>query len=47
VFGHPVVAIPGRGRLIVRRAEGHRMRAGERLAEVIELAEGQIVEVRP
>jgi hypothetical protein len=47
VFGHPVVAIPGRGRLIVRRAEGHRMRAGEKVAEVIELGEGQIVEVRP
>lgn len=47
VFGHTVVATPGRGRLIVRRAEGHRMRAGERLAEVIELDEGQIVEVRP
>ncbi len=47
VFAHPVVAIPGRGRLIVRRAEGHRMRSGERLAEVIELDEGQVVEVRP
>ena len=30
----PVVVIPGRGRLIVRRAEGHRMRSGERLCEV-------------
>jgi TcpE family len=47
VFARPVVAIPGRGRLIVRHAEGHRVRRGERLAEVIELADGQMVEVRP
>jgi hypothetical protein len=47
VFGRPVVVVPARGRLIVRRAEGHRMRAGERRAEVIELSEGQVVEVRP
>jgi hypothetical protein len=47
VFARPVVAVPGRGRLIVRRAEGHRLRAGERLAEVIELGDGQVVEVRP
>jgi hypothetical protein len=46
VFAHPVVAVPGRRRLIVRRAEGHRIRSGERLAEVIELGEGQVVEVR-
>ena len=47
VFGRPVIAIPARGRLVVRPAEGHRMRAGERRAEVIELADGQVVEVRP
>jgi hypothetical protein len=47
VFAHRVVAVPGRRRLIVRRAEGHRMRSGERLCEVVELAEGQVVEVRP
>jgi len=47
VFARPVVAIPGRGRLIVRHADGHRLRTGERLAEVIELADGQVVEVRP
>jgi hypothetical protein len=47
VFAHPVVAIPARGRFIVRDAEGHRVRAGERLAEVIELGDGQVVEVRP
>lgn len=47
VFGHPVVAIPARRRVIVRAAEGHRIRSGERLAEVIELDEGQVVEVRP
>jgi hypothetical protein len=47
VFGRRVVAIPGRGRLVVRPAEGHRIRRGEQVAEVIELGEGQIVEVRP
>jgi hypothetical protein len=47
VFGKPVVVIPGRGRFLVRPAEGHRMRHGERHAEVIELGDGQIVEVRP
>jgi hypothetical protein len=47
VFAHPVVAVPARRRLIVRPAAGHRMRRGERLAEVIELSDGQIVEVRP
>jgi hypothetical protein len=47
VFGKPVVAIPGRGRLVVRPAEGHRMRRGERRAEVIELSDGQVLEVRP
>jgi hypothetical protein len=47
VFGRPVVAIPSRGRLVVRPAEGHRMRPGERRAEVIELSDGQVVEVRP
>jgi hypothetical protein len=47
VFAHPVVVIQGRRRLILRRAEGHRIREGERLAEVIELGEGQLAEVRP
>jgi hypothetical protein len=47
VFADPVVVCRGRGRLIVRRAEGHRVRAGERIAEVIELDSGQVVEVRP
>jgi hypothetical protein len=47
VFGRPVVAIPARRRMIVRRADGHRMRAGERLCEVVELSEGQVVEIRP
>lgn len=47
VFAHPVVAIPARRRLIVRRADGHRLRVGERIVEVIELDEGQVVEVRP
>lgn len=47
VFARPVVAIPARGRVVVRRAEGHKLRRGERLTEVIELADGQLVEVRP
>jgi hypothetical protein len=47
VFAHPVVAVPARGRLIVRSARGHRVRDGERLAEVIELGDGQLVEIRP
>jgi hypothetical protein len=47
VFAHAVVAVPSRGRIVVRRAEGHKLRRGERLAEVIELSEGQVVEVRP
>ena len=47
VFARPVAVIPGRGRLIVRHAEGHRLRNGERLCEVIELADGQVAEVRP
>jgi hypothetical protein len=47
IFAHPVVAIPARGRFIVRDANGHRVRTGERLAEVIELGDGQVVEVRP
>ncbi len=47
VFGRRVVAVPARGRFVVRPAEGHRLRRGEQFAEVIELGEGQIVEVRP
>lgn len=47
VFAYPVVVIPARGRTILRRSEGHRVRAGQRLAEVVELSEGQVVEVRP
>jgi TcpE family len=46
VFGKPVVVISGRRRFIARPAEGHRVRRGERRAEVIELGEGQVVEVR-
>jgi hypothetical protein len=47
VFAHPVVVVPGRSRFVVRRAEGHRMRSGERRCEVIEVGDGQVVEVRP
>lgn len=46
VCAQPVVVIPRRGRLLVRPAEGHRVREGERLAQVIVLAAGQMVEVR-
>jgi hypothetical protein len=46
VFGRPVVVIPHRGRDVVRPAAGHRMRHGERLVEVLELAPEQTVEVR-
>ncbi|MHB1567601.1 MAG: hypothetical protein ACYC0H_00215 [Solirubrobacteraceae bacterium] len=47
IFACRVVAIPARGRLVVRPAYGHRLRAGERVAEVIELAAGEVAEVRP
>jgi hypothetical protein len=46
VFARPVAVIPGRRRLIVRHAGGHRLHQGERLAEVIELTDGQVAEVR-
>lgn len=46
VFGRPVVVIPARKRFVVRPAEGHRFRSGERRAEVIELGDRQVVEVR-
>jgi hypothetical protein len=47
VFARQVVAVPARGRMVLRPAEGHRMRRGERLAEVVELGDGQVVEIRP
>lgn len=48
IFGHPAVVIPRRrGRQIVRPAAGHRMREGERLVEVLDLAPEQVAEVRP
>jgi hypothetical protein len=46
VFARPVVVIAARRRLVVRHAEGHRLRRGEQLAEVIELSDGQVAEVR-
>jgi hypothetical protein len=46
VFGRPVVVVSRRGRQIVRPAAGHRMREGERLVEVLDLAPEQIAEVR-
>jgi TcpE family len=47
VFGRAVVAIPARGRLVIRPSEGHRVRDGQRVCQVIELADGQVAEVRP
>lgn len=47
IFGRPAVVIPRRGRQVVRPAAGHRMREGERLVEVLDLAPEQIAEVRP
>jgi hypothetical protein len=47
VFGRPVVVVVGRGRLVVRPAYGHRLRPGEYVAEVVELGDGQVAEIRP
>jgi hypothetical protein len=47
VFGRPVVLTPGRGRHVARPAAGHRMRPREVSAEVVELGEGQVLEIRP
>jgi type III secretory pathway component EscS len=46
VFARPVVVVAGRGRLIVRPAHGHQLRAGEHVAEVIERDAGQVAEIR-
>jgi hypothetical protein len=46
-FRELVVVYRRRGRHVVRRAEGHRVRRGEALAEVVEVGAGQVVEVRP
>lgn len=47
VFAWPVVVIAGRGRLIIRPAYGHQLRPGEHVAEVVELQDGQVAEIRP
>ncbi len=47
VFGRPVVLTPRRGRHVARPAAGHRMRSREVQAEVLELGQGQVVEIRP
>jgi hypothetical protein len=47
VFAWPVVVVVGRGRLIIRPAYGHQLRPGEYLAEVVELQDGQVAEIRP
>jgi hypothetical protein len=47
VFGEPVVLTRRRGRHVVRLARTHRIREGDATAHVVELADGQVVEVRP
>lgn len=47
VFGRQVVLCPRRGRYVVRPASGHRMRKHEVCAEILELGDGQVVEIRP
>jgi hypothetical protein len=46
VFAWPVVVTAGAGRLIVRPAYGHQLRPGEYIAEVVELDDGQVAEIR-
>lgn len=46
-FAEPVVLTRARGRHVVRPAAAHRARAGDLLTHTVELAEGQVVEVRP
>jgi TcpE family len=47
VFGKRMVLVRGRGRHIARPLGGHVMRRGEITAEVVKLAAGQVLEVRP
>lgn len=47
VFGRQIVLVRRRGRHVARPAAGHVMRAGEVLAEVVELGDGQVLEIRP
>ena len=47
MFVRPVVLTPRRGRYVARPADGHRMREGETVAEVVALAAGQVLEIRP
>jgi hypothetical protein len=47
LFRAPVVLTARRGRYVVRPAAGHRMRPGERVAEVVEVPAGRVVEIRP
>jgi hypothetical protein len=46
VFARPVVVVVGRGRLVIRPAYGHQLRSGEYVAEVVELQDGQVAEIR-
>lgn len=46
-FGEQVVLTCGRRRHVIRPAACHRARAGDLLTHRVELAEGQVVEVRP
>jgi hypothetical protein len=47
VFGRPVVLTRRRGRHVARPAANHRFREGEVVAEVVGLAAGQVLEIRP
>jgi hypothetical protein len=46
-FDEEMVVARRRRRHVVRPAAGHRVRRGERLAQVVELGVGRVVEVRP
>lgn len=47
VFGRTVVLSRAHGRYVARPAAGRRVRPGEVRAEIVELGQGQTVEVRP
>lgn len=46
-FAGQVVLTRARGRHVVRPAAAHRVRAGDLVTHTVELAQGQVVEVRP
>lgn len=46
-FAAPVVVVRRRGHHVVRPAAGHRIRRGERVAQIVEVGANRVVEVRP